>query len=143
MNAFFLAGIFEDEHIRVICWTLIHSLWIGLIAAVLAGVTLVCTQKSSSQLRYRLLCGCLIVFVLITGFVFYKESGSVGRVSVTTRAPDPIMSIAFSLSDSAFIPRDIDGLGQLSAFINQNAVWIFTVWFLCFALKSLGLISGL
>jgi hypothetical protein len=39
MNAFFLAGIFEDEHIRVICWTLIHSLWIGLIAAVLAGVT--------------------------------------------------------------------------------------------------------
>jgi beta-lactamase regulating signal transducer with metallopeptidase domain len=143
MNASFLAGIFEDEQIRVICWTLIHSLWIGLIAAVLAGVILVCTPKSSSLLRYRLLCGCLIVFVLITGFVFYQESGSSDQVNMDTRAPDRITSTVFRLSDSAFVPRDIDALTQLSAFINQNAVWIFTVWFLCFALKSLGLISGL
>ncbi len=143
MNASFLAGIFEDEHVRVICWTLIHSLWIGLIAAVLAGAILVCTQKSSSQLRYCLLCSCLIVFVLITVFVFYQESGSFDRPNMVTRAPDRIASTFFPLSDSAFVRRDIDALTQLSAFINQNAVWIFTVWFLCFALKSLGLISGL
>jgi beta-lactamase regulating signal transducer with metallopeptidase domain len=143
MNASFLAGIFEDEHIRVICWALIHSLWIGLIAAVLAGVILVCTQKSSSQLRYRLLCSCLIVFVLLTGFIFYQGSGSYDRVNMATTAPDHIKLTGFSLSDRAFVPRNIDALGQLSAFINQNAVWIFTVWFLCFALKSLGLISGL
>lgn len=143
MNASFLPGIFQDEHIRVICWTLIHSLWIGLIAAVLAGAILVCTHKSSSQLRYRLLCGCLIIFVLITGFVFYQESGSFDRVNMITGAPDRITSTVFSPSDSAFIPGDIDVLTQLGAFINQNAVWIFTVWFLCFALKSLGLINGL
>lgn len=143
MNASFLAGIFEDEHIQVICWTLIHSLWIGLIAAVLAGVILVCTQKSSSQLRYLLLCGCLIIFVLITGFVFYQESGSFGRVSMVTGAPDRISLTVFQLSDSAFVPRDINALTQLSAIINQNAAWIFAVWFLVFALKSLGLISGL
>ena len=142
MNSSFLPGIFEDEHIRVICWTLIHSLWIGLIAAVLAGVVLVCTPKSSSQLRYRLLCGCLVVFVLITGFVFYQESGSFDRGDMAHRAPDRISSTVFPLSE-AVVPRDIDVLVQLSSFINQNAVWIFTVWFLCFALKSLGLISGL
>jgi bla regulator protein BlaR1 len=118
-------------------------LWIGLIAAVLAGIILVCTQKSSSQLRYRLLCSCLIVFVLITGFIFYQGSGSYDRVNMATTAPDHIKLTGFSLSDRAFVPRNIDALGQLNAFINQNAVWIFTVWFLCFALKSLGLISGL
>ena len=143
MNASFLPGIFKNEHIQVICWTLIHSFWIGLITAVLAGAILVFTQKSSSQLRYRLLCGCLIIFVLITGFVFHQESGSFDRVNMFTRAPDPIILTVFPLSDSAFVPKDIDVLTQLNAFINQNAVWIFTVWFLCFALKSLGLISGL
>ncbi|MHA4741692.1 M56 family metallopeptidase [Dyadobacter sp. MSC1_007] len=109
----------------------------------LAGIILVCTQKSSSQLRYRLLCSCLIVFVLITGFIFYQGSGSYDRVNMATTAPDHIKLTGFSLSDRAFVPRNIDALGQLNAFINQNAVWIFTVWFLCFALKSLGLISGL
>ncbi|WP_188927782.1 M56 family metallopeptidase [Dyadobacter endophyticus] len=143
MNASLLPGIFEDEHIRVICWTLIHSLWIGLIAAVLAGAILVCAQKSSSHLRYHLLCGCLIIFVLITGFVFYQESGSFDRVNMVTSIPDRITLTVFSSSESAFVRRDIDVLVHLNAFINQNAGWIFTVWFLCFALKSLGLISGL
>jgi bla regulator protein BlaR1 len=85
----------------------------------------------------------LIVFVLITGFIFYQGSGSYDRVNMATTAPDHIKLTGFSLSDRAFVPRNIDALGQLNAFINQNAVWIFTVWFLCFALKSLGLISGL
>lgn len=143
MKLSFLPGIFEDQHIRVICWTLIHSLWIGLIAALLAGAILVCTQKSSSQLRYRLLCCCMIIFVLITGFAFYQENGSFDRVNMVTGAPDRITMTVFPLSDSAFVPKDIDVLAQLSAFINQNSVWIFAVWFLCFALKSLGLISGL
>jgi bla regulator protein BlaR1 len=143
MNASFLSELFEDEHIRVICWTLIHSLWIGLIAALLAGAVLVCTQKSSSQLRYRLLCGCLIIFVWITTFVFYQESGSFDRVNIVAGVSDRFALTVFPLSDSAFVAKDIDVLTQLSAFINQNAVWIFTVWFLCFALKSLGLLSGL
>lgn len=143
MNASFFPEIFEDQHIRVICWMLIHSLWIGLIAAVLAGAILVCTQKSSSQLRYRLLCGCLIIFVLITGFVFYQESTSFDRAGMVTGAPDRITLTVLPSSDNAFAPKDIELRAQLSAFINQNSVWIFTVWFLCFALKSLGLISGL
>ena len=132
MNTSFLPGIFADEHIRVICWTLIHSLWIGLVAAALAGAILVCTQKSSSELRYRLLCGCLVIFVFITGFVFYQESGSSGQVSMITRAPDRITLTVFPLSDGVLVPSDIDVLAQLNAFINQNALWIFAVWFLCF-----------
>jgi beta-lactamase regulating signal transducer with metallopeptidase domain len=143
MNGSFIAGIIEDEHVRVICWTLIHSLWIGLIAAVLAGAVLVCTQKSSSQLRYQLLCGCLIIFALITGFVFFQESRSSDQVTMVTRAPGRIMLSVLPSSQSGFVPGNIDVKTRLSAFINQNSVWIFAIWFLCFALKSLGLISGL
>ncbi|MCF0074973.1 M56 family metallopeptidase [Dyadobacter sp. CY261] len=143
MNASLLPGIFEDEHIRVICWTLIHSLWIGLIAAALAGVMLVCTQKSSSQLRYRLLCGCLIIFVLITSFVFYQESRSFDRVSKVTAASYRIIPTVPSLSEYPVALNDIDILTQSTSFINQNSVWIFTIWFLCFAFKILSLANGL
>ena len=42
--------------VQALCWTLLHSLWEGLIAAVLAGaVVILATKRHSAVLRYTLL----------------------------------------------------------------------------------------
>ncbi len=58
MNTSFWAPYISDGAIKAICWTLIHSLWIGMIIALLAGIVISLTRKSAAALRYRLLCGC-------------------------------------------------------------------------------------
>jgi bla regulator protein BlaR1 len=67
MNTSFWAPYFSDGTIKAICWTLIHSLWIGLIIALLCGIVIGATRKSAAVLRYRLLCGLLILFVCAIG----------------------------------------------------------------------------
>lgn len=56
--------------IHALCWTLIHSLWEGLIAAVLAGAVLLTTRRSSAALRYRLLTLLFFGFVAVVAGTF-------------------------------------------------------------------------
>ena len=44
-------------------WTLLHSLWIGLFAAAIAALVVICTRKSSARLRYNALGLTFIVFM--------------------------------------------------------------------------------
>src|SRR5215469_6814484 len=66
--------------IRALCWTLLHSLWQGLLFAGVAGVVLVLTRRSPAALRYNLLCGGLMLFLLVSGVTFYRELGPGGAV---------------------------------------------------------------
>src|SRR6201999_3576946 len=67
-----------DGTVNAICWTLIHSLWIGLIIALLTGLMITVTRKSAAARRYRLLCGMLVLFVLSVSVVFYIEKNQAG-----------------------------------------------------------------
>ncbi len=143
MDISFVRDFASDAQIRTVCWMLVHSLWVGLMTAGLAGVVLMFTHKASSRLRYQLLAGCLLVFVLITGFMFYRES----EVSVAAQG----QSLSGSFENFAHLVStdlmSISGtwnfLDLLILFVNQNALWIFSIWLAFFVLKSLRLISGL
>ena len=63
----------NDSIIKALSWTFIHSLWIGLAAALLAGLTLLLTKKATSGTRYNLLAVLSIAFLVATGFIFYSE----------------------------------------------------------------------
>ncbi|HJP63301.1 MAG TPA: hypothetical protein VJ844_07640, partial [Mucilaginibacter sp.] len=73
----------SDHTINAICWTLIHSLWIGLAAALLTGLVITFTRKSGAALRYRLLCAILVLFVAAAGVTFYVEMRSGGAVRLS------------------------------------------------------------
>ena len=53
-----------SDLIQAFNWTLIHSLWQGLILAVLTGLVLWLTQKSRPALRYNLLVGLMLLFMV-------------------------------------------------------------------------------
>jgi len=73
MNLFLASQWLSAEVIQALCWTLLHSLWQGLIMAVIAGVILVLTRKSSARFRYNMLSGLFVLFVGVVCFTLIKQ----------------------------------------------------------------------
>src|ERR1700677_2066033 len=87
-----LPHIFLSEGMaRAICWTLIHSLWQGILIAALAGIIIYCTRKLPAALRYNLLAADLLLFLLLAGITFSYE----------LHRQDPGQDVALSLSAAA------------------------------------------
>src|SRR5258708_7899865 len=115
-----------------------------MIIAFLVGLVITLTRKSSAGLRYRLLCGILVLFVLSVSVTYYIEMhlASVGQLSANTTkfVNGPIQAAVVIHAEAA---------PQLSLFnkavnsINQNMNIIFLVWLLFFMMRSLKMVSGL
>src|ERR1700749_3912799 len=84
----------SDHTIHAICWTLIHSLWMGLAIALLSGLVIALTRRSGAALRYNLLCGILVLFTLSVSITFCIEMWTPGiqqgpfHVGQIIHAPD-------------------------------------------------------
>eukprot|EP01098_Paradermamoeba_levis_P013681 TRINITY_DN6281_c0_g2_i2.p1 TRINITY_DN6281_c0_g2~~TRINITY_DN6281_c0_g2_i2.p1 ORF type:complete len:638 (+),score=-37.44 TRINITY_DN6281_c0_g2_i2:248-2161(+) len=147
MEAPFLTQWISEQMMNAICWTLIHSLWIGLLVSLLAGGVIISTQRASSRLRYQLLCGCLLVFVGLMGFMFDQQLSTYHPIQLASYTPTLVTPALTSVLPQAnrigLMVVDVPLTGQLTTFINQQAGWIFAVWLLFFVVKSLKLASGL
>src|SRR5438034_11364936 len=72
MTVHVLVDLFNSIIAKAVLVTLLHSLWLGAIVALLAAVIMLLTQKSPSELRYKLLTGLLALFLISMGYVFYN-----------------------------------------------------------------------
>ncbi|TSJ47725.1 M56 family metallopeptidase [Fluviicola chungangensis] len=135
----------NDSIIKAISWTLIHSLWLGLAAAVLAALTLLVTKKSASATRYNLLAGLSIVFLIATGFVFYNELEtqptvlSLDKLVKSTLQPEQLVS-----ASPAVIQEEAGGpLSIITGFISNYGSWIVLTWFVVFLFKCIRITGDL
>lgn len=138
-----LNGWLTDQQINAICWTLIHSLWIGLVIAVFAAIIIVCTRTSTGNLRYRLFCSLLILFVLaVTGAWITEMTGihpaaapdSSSKITSIEQAPaGNLLALDYQVT-----PKQ-----RIISFLNQHSVWIFVIWLVCFLLKMSKLLAGI
>jgi len=132
----YLPPYFSEHTLRAIFWTLIHSLWIGLISAALAGLVIALGKKMTAKLRYRLLCGILFAFVLSTSFVYLMEMigpSSVGQVVIPAAQPGRSVSLQTNTVVESF------SLAEVTNLLNRSAGYLLTVWLLFFAWKSIKL----
>ncbi len=51
--------LLSDHIIKALCNTLMHSLWQGIVLALLTGAIIIFTKKASAAYRYNLLVGAL------------------------------------------------------------------------------------
>src|ERR1700750_2934080 len=58
---------------QAVCRTLLHSLWQGLIIAVLAGAVVLFTKRLRPAARYNIFEGLLLAFMLTVGATFYHQ----------------------------------------------------------------------
>lgn len=158
--------LLSDTILRAVCWTLLHSLWQGLIFAVVAGLVLVLTRKASAALRYSLLCCGMVLFLGVSGYTFYRQLGSDGdgkaivagvgggakdlvgmagvegqdRVTGKGMTPSGMGPVASGLAATGRALRT--GIDSLVRYFNTHAALVVLVWFVVLVGRTVQLLSG-
>jgi len=136
-----------------LCITFFHSLWIGMILALLTSLIIVTTKKSSAAIRYNLLTAVLFLFVIIMSLVFYDtlNSGSIHQSlsksggatlfspQISKEAATAVNSQSLTQGSSGFI----DGMGYLMNIWTSYSVQIVMIWFLIICIKCIQLMMGM
>lgn len=132
------------EWVRALCLTLMHSLWQGLIAAILAGGILLCTRKSKPAFRYNMLAFLMLLFVTAAVLTFSLMMRNDYAAPAAVLSQDWMMRATFQNTGSTAIAVAETGwMMQIMAFFNAHAQLIVAGWFLVFAIKSALAMSGL
>lgn len=144
MHLLFLHASFLQPLATALCWTLVHSLWQGLITAITASLVLLLTRRSRPAIRYNLLTGLFVLFALAATFTFFREWKGQGPASGT----GVVISISQPIGSGGqyLIPSPPTGsatgsgpatdaaqlLSLLTGLLSRNAVPIVAIW--CFVL---------
>lgn len=133
---------------QVIFFTLLHSLWIGLVISILGGIILASTRSVRPSIRYNLLGACLLLFAAgIGGAAFYEwsriqfVSGGDAVYDQTTRLqallPSFIEAEEYSLYD-----RIMEGLTSLRALLGQYTYPLLFTWTIILMYKGFQLAAS-
>jgi beta-lactamase regulating signal transducer with metallopeptidase domain len=134
-----LQNILPPNWTYALGWTVIHSLWQGVLIASVMAFLMMGLQRQSAALRYRVAFASLLtLFVSALGtFVFLLEK-------TTNSTPDSfyesliLRGLIFeaSVENQSFMER-------VSLFFNENLYLIVTIWLLGVAFFTLRLMGGL
>ncbi|MDZ4679850.1 MAG: M56 family metallopeptidase [Saprospiraceae bacterium] len=144
MRLFSNHPLFSDESVRAFCWTLLHSLWQGLLLALLAALVLFFTKKTTAALRYRLLGFLLAIFIGGVCLTFNLQWRHELDQAIHGKPVVLIDGKTLSeLSDAAAAKQPLLGLVSRDyvddgvSFFNAHASTICLLWILVFMLKCL------
>lgn len=118
--------------IQAICWTLIHSLWQGLLLTFLTGIVLVYTKKAAAALRYNLLSGLFFLFLVGCALTFIQEWNNPGR-------GDAGLNGAGAFSEN----RLSSFVGTLNDYLSEHASLIVMGWCFIFLFKCVRMTAAI
>lgn len=135
--------LFADKLVQSLCWTLVHSLWLGLVIAVMAGVIIIGTRKSTPLLRYNLLALTLVLFLSAMCFIFFRQWNN--GISTETQILQSRQPAQMDKALNTFVTSDATSnrIYGIITFLNEHASTIVLVWMLIMAIRSVSLIRGL
>ena len=130
--------------IRALCWTLLHSLWQGLILAVLAGAVMLLTKRAPSATRYIILGILAMSFLAGSGYTFFREFRSpvTSAPSFTTHAAPVGGTPSAPAAWAQDQPAPASGVDQLVQYFNAHASIVVVLWFIVFLARFVKLLSG-
>jgi bla regulator protein blaR1 len=142
MWQFFENGLGEQV-VRALCWTFIHSLWQGLLAALLAALIIAGTRKSTALLRYNLLTGVLFLFVTGAVATFALQWGTPTETPTLSGTVTGQTETVFSQAAATVTTAAEQTPWQLfRAYFDQQAPLIVLLWGLCFLYHFVRLLAG-
>jgi len=147
MRTFFVQEILGTPLLRAISWTLIHSLWQGFLFAIVAGIIVMATKRSSAALRYNLLTTLFFLFLLVAGYTFIREwkpgigmQGSFARSYATGNIE---LKDLVSSTDDISSPSAIRNyLTVFVNYFNEHASLVVMVWFIFFCARFVKLLAN-
>ncbi len=132
--------------LKALSWTFLHSLWQGLLAALLAAVIISVTKKASAKLRYNLLGAVLLLFIAATFVTFQvtlanqQQQLSLLSPASSTNSSNTLLATTDAYTASAG-PASLTA--NLSNWFNNNADILMLAWTIFFILNCLKLATGL
>jgi bla regulator protein blaR1 len=134
-------NVLGGPFVKAIYLTLLHSLWEGAVIAVIVAFIMAVTKKSTAALRYNLLLGSLLLFVIGVGYTFAKQYGHpAGDISPGKVLP---ALTGGSIAQSSHDSNTPGFTGRLTTFLNEHAGIIVAIWFMITLAKSVQLLTGL
>ena len=131
----------NENILKAISWTLLHSLWQGLILAIFAGLVILFTKKAKANLRYSILSGLFLAFMIAVGFTFNYEYQS---DAMFISSEELIVTEDFNQNVIFLSESEIPDYFQMGIdFLNQNSKTIVFIWFLIFSIKCFGIFRSL
>jgi bla regulator protein BlaR1 len=136
--------------IKAFCWTLIHSLWQGFAAALIAGCVILSTKRVRASLRYNLLTLTLLAFLVTSVVTFFMQLSKIpGGNNEITKVKSANYAIQLALQEKQVVAIQNSGqqnqnlILRFTDYFNDHAVLIVFIWFLFFLVKSVQLFAGL
>ncbi|RAJ08442.1 beta-lactamase regulating signal transducer with metallopeptidase domain [Chitinophaga skermanii] len=140
-----LPGFIQEATLRALGWTLIHSIWIGLICSLVAGVVIASTRSSKPTVRYNLLVGILISFLAGTVSIFIyelREAIHVYQLLATQQTSFVVIPEEMIVAPSAFAMSN-RFYTPLLQWLDANTALIVYTWLVVLVWKSLALAKDL
>lgn len=139
---FHFINLLPPNWINALCLTLFHSLWMGLILALITSVIIITTRQSKASYRYNLLTGVLFLFIIGMGFLFY-QSLQIDEIKVIAPVVNSKVGASSLSSPARATPALISNVNSLVDLYSQYASQIVLIWFLIICAKSIQLLAGL
>ncbi|WP_431292560.1 M56 family metallopeptidase [Pedobacter sp. P26] len=144
---FKLINLLPENWLHALGATLFHSLWLGVILALLAGLVMFTTRKASATWRYNLLTVCLALFVIAIGITFCQELQQQANHGQSQTVHQIGINLPKAIGDQQTVTnvqQDMySGLNRILSLWNAYAYQIVLVWFLIICGKSIQLMVGL
>lgn len=125
-------------------WTLVHSIWQGLVAAILAMAILVLIGKSRPLVRYNLLALVFVFFIAGVVFTFFAQQPDTPGAGPGD--PGYSSTAVQSATERLYIPtleQTKSYFMGLERFLDKYVAIIVAVWFIVFCWHCIRLCAGL
>jgi beta-lactamase regulating signal transducer with metallopeptidase domain len=141
-------SLFPNDLARAICWTLIHSLWQGMLLAIVTGMVMLLTRRSLPQKRYLILVSLFLLFVITAAITFIRELNSVPPATQGTAAGEhfvyqPSVPVQWQQPADAAPAEHVPPLQRFMDYFNRNAAMVVLVWFIIFSARLIQLGASL
>jgi beta-lactamase regulating signal transducer with metallopeptidase domain len=136
--------LFNDEIMQALCWTLIHSLWQGLLLAIIGGTVILATKRSSSVVRYNSLSVLFSLFVLVACFTFARQLQfySINNYANVHAFKNTEPFAAGNSNSTADVLAQKTNLEIFVNYFNEHASLVVTIWFIILSAQFIKLIAN-
>ncbi|QHV95652.1 M56 family metallopeptidase [Spirosoma endbachense] len=127
--------------VTALTWTLFHSLWQGVLVAILTGIIISATKRAKPVLRYQLLCLLLLLLLFTSVLTFWYQYhlqpqqisffGSQLKQYPDGQLPDHLPGGARNVR---WLLKGL--IAMIADFISQHTDAIAAVWLVFFLIKS-------
>lgn len=129
------AASFTDNFLESFSWMLIHSLWQGMLLAMVAVLALMAGRNLSPASRYRMVLICFALFLTGAAYTFYWY---------WTRTGDTVAASVIGIdSNTEWGAVDSQIISNVARYFSRNASVVVLLWFVMFVFRTVRLMRGM